>query len=306
MDFFSDNFDSGVYKRLGSHVLKESHPLEPLKVDIKEKLQALGSIKAVLFDVYGTLLISGSGDISLAQDNKKNLSLSAILENFQLEVDEETLDKRFKEDFFKEIRKAHLLLKNSAAEYPEVEIRYIWLQLLEYWKKEQFISGDISLQQCTEIALHYELQQNPLWPMPGSKDVLMALKEKSLQLGIVSNAQFYTPLCLETLLDCDLNTLGFQEPLLSWSYRVLRGKPSPEIFRLPLEHLKLRGISPRETLYVGNDMLNDIYTASQAGCKTALFAGDKRSLRLREQDPRCSDLEPDIILTRLSQLEEIL
>jgi len=33
-----------------------------------------------------------------------------------------------------------------------------------------------------------------------------------------------------------------------------------------------------KTLYVGNDMLNDIWTATEAGCRTVLFAGDQRSL----------------------------
>ncbi len=41
---------------------------------------------------------------------------------------------------------------------------------------------------------------------------------------------------------------------------------------------------------------------AQLGLKTALFAGDQRSLRLREHDPRCSTLEPDLIITKLSQL----
>jgi putative hydrolase of the HAD superfamily len=66
------------------------------------------------------------------------------------------------------------------------------------------------------------------------------------------------------------------------------------------------GILPEDTLYVGNDMLNDIWPAAQCGLKTSLFAGDQRSLRLRETDPRCSDLEPDVIITKLSQLPHII
>ena len=61
-----------------------------------------------------------------------------------------------------------------------------------------------------------------------------------------------------------------------------------------------------ETVYVGNDMLNDIYCARQAGCKTVLFAGDQRSLRLRENDERCLAIQPDAVITSLSQLVEII
>jgi putative hydrolase of the HAD superfamily len=65
-------------------------------------------------------------------------------------------------------------------------------------------------------------------------------------------------------------------------------------------------VSAAETLYVGNDMLNDVWTASQCGLKTALFAGDKRSLRLREDDARCAALQPDVIVTSLSQILDIV
>jgi putative hydrolase of the HAD superfamily len=57
---------------------------------------------------------------------------------------------------------------------------------------------------------------------------------------------------------------------------------------------------------VGNDKLNDIWPATQLGLKTALFAGDQRSLRLRENDVRCSGLEPDLVITRLSQLSDFI
>ena len=51
-------------------------------------------------------------------------------------------------------------------------------------------------------------------------------------------------------------------------------------------------------------MLKDVYPANHFGMKTALFAGDKRSLKWREDDERCKDLLPDLIITSLSQLKE--
>jgi hypothetical protein len=37
---------------------------------------------------------------------------------------------------------------------------------------------------------------------------------------------------------------------------------------------------------------------------TALFAGDRRSLRLRKDDPSCRLLTPDLVITDLGQLIE--
>ena len=59
-------------------------------------------------------------------------------------------------------------------------------------------------------------------------------------------------------------------------------------------------------LYVGNDLRNDIWPASLTGCRTALFAGDARSLRLREDDPRYASVDPDRIVTALSQITDAI
>ena len=53
-------------------------------------------------------------------------------------------------------------------------------------------------------------------------------------------------------------------------------------------------------------MLNDISAASRAGFKTALFAGDRRSLRLREGDPRVRGIMPDRVARRLEDLGRLI
>jgi putative hydrolase of the HAD superfamily len=127
-----------------------------------------------------------------------------------------------------------------------------------------------------------------------------------LAVGIVSNAQFYTPLVLEHLLKRDLKSLGISPEMQVYSYRLGHAKPSPMLFDAARRSLATLDISPRQTLYVGNDMLNDVWAARQAGLQTALFAGDARSLRRRSDDPRCRDLEPDLVITDLGQLAALL
>ena len=86
----------------------------------------------------------------------------------------------------------------------------------------------------------------------------------------------------------------------------LEGKPSTALYKEIAQTIATQDLSPAEVLFVGNDMRNDIWPASQVGMKTALFAGDQRSLRLREDDPRVSDTVPDIVITELSQLLDCL
>ncbi len=42
---------------------RHSRPMEPVPTDATSKFASLGSIRAVMFDIYGTLLVSGSGDV---------------------------------------------------------------------------------------------------------------------------------------------------------------------------------------------------------------------------------------------------
>jgi len=49
-------------------------------------------------------------------------------------------------------------------------------------------------------------------------------------------------------------------------------------------------------------MLNDIQPSGELGFRTALFAGDERSLRLREGDRRVENVSPDLIITDLRVL----
>ncbi len=182
----------------------------------------------------------------------------------------------------------------------------MWEEPLVILNYEGLYRGIITTESIERIAIEYECLVNPVWPMPGLKDVLKKLVRR-LHLGIVSNAQFYTPLLFPALLGRTHTQLGFKEDLCFWSYRRLEAKPSASLFIALKNSLKKSyNIIPAETLYVGNDLLNDILPASELGFRTALFAGDNRSLNLREDDPRTVNTEADIIITALAQLLTVI
>jgi putative hydrolase of the HAD superfamily len=126
-------------------------------------------------------------------------------------------------------------------------------------------------------------------------------------MGIVSNAQSYTPLLFQAFLDDPYTSLGFDERCCVWSYKELEGKPSANLYSILLNQLDSHhGIEREQCLYIGNDMRNDMWPAFDLGIRTALFAGDGRSLRLREDDPYCNDVVPDLVVTDLLQLLDCL
>jgi putative hydrolase of the HAD superfamily len=284
---------------------QQARPITPIPTDQQARLIRLPGIRAVLFDVYGTLFVSATGDITSSDGQARSQAMTEALEAIGFPVDGDTAQ-RSAEVLVEAITRTHKRLKDHGLEYPEVDIRSIVLEVLEYLRARGFGREKPTRALCETVAVEYECRSNPTWPMPGLARTLLRLKERGVSLGIVSNAQFFTPLLFPALLNRSLELLGFDPGLCVWSYRLLEAKPSPRLFRRALEVLNRRAVKPEHVLYVGNDRLNDIWPAVQAGMKTALFAGDDRSFRPREGDPRIRDVVEDVLLTDLRQLMDVL
>ncbi len=281
-------------------------PLSPIKTDAVNRIDKRMRVRAVLFDVYGTLLISGTGDVGITSLETSNEDVCKIFIQSGYSIADRTNLPRIVSTALREvIGHHHRQLRAQEVEYPEVDIREVWSEVLTRLWENGYLAGKPDHGILEELAFHYENLVNPVWPMPGFPHIIHQFRQEHFKLGIVSNAQFYTPILLEALTDCSLADLGFEDQFCAWSYLLREAKPSSAIFTAPLRALKSIGILPHEILFVGNDMLNDISAASKAGCRTCLFAGDKRSLKMRNLDKRMT-AEPDMVITDLNLLECLL
>lgn len=288
-------------QRLIDHIRERSQPMEPLATGEEARLEPMPELRVVVFDIYGTLFISGSGDISLAKAEDRSPAIRAALETAGFEITDPGAP--FAKGFLEFVEKFRDERRAQAITYPEVRIPEVWDAFLEDARRRNWITGEGDL----ELAIvDHECRVNPCWPMPGLEPALARLTNKGVPLGIVSNAQFYTPLLFPALLDRAIDTYSFGERYCVWSYVEREGKPSPDLYRRLREKLEADGYESRELLYIGNDRRNDIWPAALAGFRTALFAGDARSLRWRQDDPDCGDVRPDCLLTNLEQIFEIL
>ncbi len=289
--------------RLLQRIEALSRPLVPEPAGMADNDLPNVGIRAVLFDVYGTLFISGVGDISIGNaESDEQIARDALTAAgwHGNRLSEEIKVTRL---FEKAIRKTHDRLRSVGIKYPEVDVLAIWKEVLEQLPRS-VVAGAITEAELRTLAVEYEFHVNPVWPMPGMKKTLSTLHRQGLVLGLVSNAQFYTPMMFQALLGETLPALGFDLSCCAFSYRMEEAKPSTRIFQQALDRLAGKhGIEPSQTLYVGNDMLKDIWPARQLGCRTVLFAGDRRSLRLRKDDDRCTGVKPDYVTTDLRRLE---
>ena len=270
-------------------IRSQLQPLTPLPTGLHRKTGELPPVRCMLFDIYGTLFISASGDIGIAKGGKKPLrQLDSLLNRFDIGLS----SKHLLAAYYRAIETDHRNSQASGIAFPEVDIMRIWKEVL----------GSASSEQVRDFAVAFELLSNPTYPMPSLAKLLTACRKSSVQMGLISNAQFYTPLLFQWFLNADVEKLGFDPGLVFFSYRHGHAKPGQHLFQLAANQLRRMKIPASSVLYVGNDMLNDIYPAQQSGFLTALFAGDARSLRMRKDDPRCHVLDPDLVVTDLKQL----
>lgn len=295
-------------KLLLSRIRDLSGAMDPDPTREDAELAGFDAVQCVAFDFYGTMFISGVGDIGVDESaGRESLQLfEEALRDSGFEIEAEAAEIGL-QTFDRAIREYQKIHRSKRVDYPEPDIVLIWYEVLERLSDKGHIRGELSRDTARRFSVEYEFRFNPVWPMPGLNRVLDRLASERFILGIISNSQFYTPLAFEALTGRDLAEAGFDTDLTVWSYQASVKKPSIHFYRrfetaLQQKH-KMR---PEQVLYVGNDMLKDIKPASELGMKTALFAGDARSLKLRNDDPSCKDVAPDVVITRLDQLAECL
>ncbi|MDD5676399.1 MAG: HAD family hydrolase [Kiritimatiellae bacterium] len=280
-----------------------SRPMRPRPTGVHPKIRHIPGVKAVLFDVYGTLLISGAGDIAPAPEVGKARDLQTAIEAAGLHRVDARAAARCMVALKRKIVTLRLNRQQDGIRYPEINIEQVWRGLIKSWRRTQQLDARGGPSLSRRLAIEYECRANPVWPMPGLSNVIPCLHAAGLILGIVSNAQFFTPLALAAFPETGWTRESFDRSLCAWSYAWGEAKPSPRMLGVLLRRLaRCYNIAPHETLVVGNDMRNDILPASRLGCQTALFAGDARSLRWHKESSDCTGITPDLVLTRMPQL----
>ncbi len=240
-------------------------------------------IKALIFDIYGTILIpfdpkaktiSDPGKTKNIDNGLKKL-LEILKEEFKIHLnDSEQYISYLKEKYFKLIEFLQNKSKEKKKEIvsPEIIIEELWKILL----KEEF-NLNISLDKLSEIALLVEKEANPTIIERDTYKTLIwlknDLKNKGVKIGVLSNAQSYTPKIIEENLfkysSKKINFFDiFDKDICLFSYKLLCSKPDPIVYHTLIDKLSEYNIPPENTLFIGNDGINDIKIPKEFGFKT--------------------------------------
>jgi putative hydrolase of the HAD superfamily len=204
--------------------------------------------RAIIFDIYGTLLEVGS-----APENaearwrtlwKEKLKVAARLGLVDFSAACDTV-----------IEREHTAARASGLQHPEV----YWPNVVsEVLPELMSLSG-------SELD-DFLFQQAQLWHTvrlsPEAAQILSKASQANVLLGLASNCQPYTLRELDAALaSAGLSFTIFKSELCFFSFAHGFAKPDPHVFRLLLARLKVLGISPTQTLMVGDRPENDIDSA---------------------------------------------
>ena len=288
----------------------------PVPADVKPKFKKFYGIKTVLCDIYGTIIVGKSNSVADLETNKQHAeAFHNTLKEFNFQDSLRRIKAKrnsaelLKELYLEEIKKTHTSKRKRGISNPEVKIEKIWhiitkKLIAKGYKYNKTLYGNLSQLSLKVAYFHQYVNENSKF-YKNAFNVLKNLKNRELALGLVSNAQFYTPINLEIeLKKLSKGKLGlyemFDKDLISFSYKVGRSKPGKEIFKKVLNNLRRKEINKNQVIFIGNDMIKDIKLANDIGFKTVLFARDKNTLKLNAK------IKPDAIITDWTQLLKII
>jgi FMN phosphatase YigB (HAD superfamily) len=285
----------------------------------KPHLAKLPKVRAVLWNVYGTLVAVSGGELVFEHPTKllMDVALDKTLQEFKMWASMSRKPGQPAEYLGQLYRQALAEQKGvtvGGERHPEASAERVWESLLKklLQKDYKFDAGFFGAlnEYSRKVAyfFHASLQGSACYP--GAAAGLKAVKDAGLTQGLLADGQCFTTVQLTRGLAAqDENaTLGelIDDDLTILSYEVKARKPSERLFRKALDALAERKMEPEEILHVGARIAPDLAPAKKLGMRTALFAGDKGSLQATPEQLRDAATRPDVLLTELAQISEVV
>ncbi len=301
------------------HDLVWPAPPEVDRIKAQPYLVRLPQVRAVVWNVYGTLLRIAGGELWFEhpQEFVMNVALDKTIQEFKMWASMSRKPGQpadYMKQLYSSVLFEHRAVPGGTEKYPEVGSDRIWEALIKklFQKDYKFDAGFFgSLNEFSrKVAyfFHASLQGTACY-----KDAAFALRhvaEQGVKQGLLADGQCFTrvqlqrglaaqdkELVLDKVLDKDLTLL---------SYEVRGRKPSERLIRHAVNALEQKGLAPSEVLHVGTSIARDLVPARRVGMRTALFARDRASLQATAEQLKDPSSRPDVLLTKLSQVADVL
>jgi FMN phosphatase YigB (HAD superfamily) len=282
-------------------------------------LLRLPDVRAVLWNVYGTLLAVPGGELWLEHPRPVIMSmvLDKTIQEFKMWASmsrKPGQPSEYMGQIYQKVLTEQGAFPSGGEKFPEVGSDRVWEAIIKklLQKDYKFDTGFYgSLNEFSrKVAwfFHASLQGSACYP--GAAEALRHVRKRGLIQGLLADGQCFTTVQLQRGLKAQPAAPRlpdvFQADRITLSHEVRGRKPSERLFRAAVEPLLAQGLEPGEILHVGSRLTQDILPARRLGLRTALFAGDKASLQANPEQLKEAAYRPDVLLTELNQLTEVV
>ncbi len=285
----------------------------------KPHLVRLPDVRVVLWNVYGTLVAIHGGDLIFEhpQSFVMGTALEKTIQEFKMWA---AMSRKpgqpsdYLIHVYEQVLSAQRLGPGGGERHPEVGAERVWDAIVKKLLQKDFkfdagFYGSLNeFSRKVAYFFHASLQGTACYP--GAAEAMRHIADAGLKQGLLADAQCFTTVQLQrglTKQDAgvkldELLTDGFS----SLSYDIRGRKPSERLFRHALDALRTGGFEPSQVLHVGSRITQDVAAARKLGMRTALFAGDKASLQATSDQLKDAANRPDVMLTELSQIANVV
>lgn len=294
-------------------------PSEVQAPKAKPHLVQLPRVRAVLWNIYGTLLAIPGGELRFVHPQQfvMDVALDKTVQEFKMwgsMTRKPGQPAEYLRQLYTKALDEQRLAPSPGEKHPEILAERVWENIVKklLQKDYKFDAGFFgSLNEYTrKIAYFFHASLQGTACYPGAWAALSAVRKRGLAQGVLADGQCFSLVQLQrglaheepkaqldNLCDADLRVL---------SCEAKARKPSERLFREMLAKLDQRGIEPIQVLHIGSRIAEDLVPARKLGMRTGLFAGDKESLKATADQLRDPTSRPDVLLTELRQIAEVV
>jgi FMN phosphatase YigB (HAD superfamily) len=282
-------------------------------------LVQLANVRAVTWNLYGTLLAIAGGELYLdhPQPLLMEVALDKTIQEFKMWGSMSRKPGQ-PSDYLRQVY-ADLLdqqrtLPGGTERCPEVVVDRLWETFIKrlLQKDYKFDAGFFgSLNEFSrKVAYFFHASLQGIAAYPGAVEALRQVRDYGLRQAVAGDGQCFSLMQLQRCLSQQDPSARLEDLIdtsaCALSYEVRARLPSDKVLRHALATFAEHDITPDQVLHVGSRVARDVVPARRLGMKTALFAGDKASLQATPEQLRDPASRPDVLLTELRQIGDVV
>lgn len=293
-------------------------PPKPKKA--RPSIKPLPGVRAVLWDVYGTLLRTPDGGFELFPDPELRLqvALEKTIQEFNMWNSMyrkpgppwQSMIGQYREY----AERLGMAAPKLSGDYTDINLTVVWAQIInrlfdKEYTYDQDLYGDVP-ELAEKVAYFFHCNLQATEARDGALETMMQLHQAGISQGVLADGQVFTSVQLLRGLMGQGLTVPLQDLLRPsmtlYSCQMGIRKPSRSLFRYAVEQLEAAGLGPDEVLHVSCRLETDLLPARKLGMKTALLACEKTGLEAPANLIKDPQSRPDRLLTDIRQITSVV